>query len=305
VGKPSLENCKILANALVDIYHEKPEAIFILSSDLSHYHSAKIAEKKDTLALETIADLDIEKFMELHNAGTIELCGSGPVLSFMLASPFLGVNDSEILSYSHSGKSAPEMEKVVGYGAVAFISSKIELSEIEKKDLLMIARETIKVYLKDKKIPKFRREDPSYASRRGAFVTLTKEGRLRGCIGYIYPFQPLLPAVQEMAVAAAVKDRRFPPLEPEELKECEIEISILSNLYPLEKLGVLEIGRDGLYIRYKGKTGILLPQVAEELNLTKEEFLEQVSLKAGLPKDTWKHKDSQLFYFSVEKFKEN
>ncbi len=147
-------------------------------------------------------------------------------------------------------------------------------------------------------------QDKRLLEKRGAFVTLTKKGNLRGCIGYIVPMLPLYKAVADMTVAASTRDMRFPPVTKEELKDIHIEVSVLSPLKLINNISEIEVGKHGLYINRGDYTGLLLPQVATQYLWNREEFLRQTCLKAGLPPNAWKEKGTQIYTFSAQIFSE-
>ena len=131
-----------------------------------------------------------------------------------------------------------------------------------------------------------------FREMRGVFVTLHKDGDLRGCIGYPEPVMALVDAVLNSAVSAAVRDFRFPPVRYEEMAEITVEITILTpptkiDAKPRDLPGHIEIGRHGLIVRKGIHQGLLLPQVAEEWGFDAEEFLSQTCVKAGLFPDAW------------------
>jgi AmmeMemoRadiSam system protein A len=136
----------------------------------------------------------------------------------------------------------------------------------------------------------------------GAFVTLYKEGRLRGCIGHIGALRPLWATVRECVKAAALDDPRFDPVTPAELPSLRIEISILSPLVDVAPQQV-EVGRHGLLISRGAQRGLLLPQVAVEWNWDRGQFLEETCLKAGLPADAWQH-GAKIQAFTAQVLKE-
>jgi AmmeMemoRadiSam system protein A len=136
----------------------------------------------------------------------------------------------------------------------------------------------------------------------GAFVTLTMNAQLRGCIGHIVGHAPLFETVARMAVAAAFEDPRFPPVSVDEFGKLEVEISILSPLERVEDLTAITPGVHGLYIRHKGRSGLLLPQVATEWGWDRETFLAQTCRKAGLPPDAWKDAAAEVYWFQAEVF---
>ena len=132
----------------------------------------------------------------------------------------------------------------------------------------------------------------------GAFVTLHKEGRLRGCIGIFSSAQPLHQTVREMAYSAAFKDPRFAPLTSDELPGIDIEISVLSPLRKIDNIDQIEVGRHGLYIIRGFNRGVLLPQVATEQNWDKITFLEHTCYKAGLDGDCWRS-GAEIYVFTA------
>ena len=140
--------------------------------------------------------------------------------------------------------------------------------------------------------------------KRGVFVTLHRKGALRGCIGYIQGFKPLVEAVGEMALAAAFGDPRFPPVTAEELPELDVEISVLTPLRRMSELSEITIGEHGLYIVKGPRSGLLLPQVATEYGWDRETFLRHTCLKAGLPETAWQDPESEIHLFGAQIFGE-
>ena len=176
--------------------------------------------------------------------------------------------------------------------------------------LLRLARETIKVRLlggsarrSEEKIPEI------FSQRRGTFVTLTKAGALRGCIGHIIARETLLEGVKENAINAAFKDPRFPPLRPDELDGVEIEVSILTDPKALDYsdkddlLAKLRPNLDGVIIRRGYNQATFLPQVWDQLP-DKKDFLTHLCLKAGLEGDAWKRGNLEVSTYQVQAFEE-
>ncbi|MDD5712374.1 MAG: AmmeMemoRadiSam system protein A [Smithellaceae bacterium] len=177
----------------------------------------------------------------------------------------------------------------------------MKLTDREKKTLLSIARKTIEKKLTGKgALPAV--ESELLNEKRGAFVTLKKKGALRGCIGYIEPVRALHRTIEEMALAAAFDDPRFPPLCAEELCDLELEISVLTPLVEIKDVSQIEVGKHGIYLRKGYCAGLLLPQVAKEYRWDRLTFLEQTCYKAGLPRGAWKEKDARIFIFSADVF---
>jgi len=176
------------------------------------------------------------------------------------------------------------------------------LTEEEKRILIDIAKTTIECRLTGKSIPEFRTDTEVLKEKRGAFVTLKKNGHLRGCIGYIEAKKPLYKTVEQMAIAAAFNDPRFPPLKRDEFKHVTIEISVLSQLKEIKDINEIEIGIHGIYIVKGFHSGLLLPQVASEYKWDKMTFLEETCYKAGLHQGAWRDKDTTIYIFSADVF---
>jgi AmmeMemoRadiSam system protein A len=135
------------------------------------------------------------------------------------------------------------------------------------------------------------------------FVTLTKRGELRGCIGEIVPDRPLYKLVGSVALKSALEDPRFPQLRREELKDIEIEISVLTPPMPVAGAGDIVVGRDGVILKKDGRSAVFLPQVATEQGWGRDQMLDQLCMKAGLPAGSWKH-GTQFLTFQAEVFSE-
>jgi len=179
------------------------------------------------------------------------------------------------------------------------------LSSAEKSFLLELARtEITRIAIggAEESIPWF---SQVMSQKRGVFVTLEKNGDLRGCIGYVEGVVPLQQAVREMAASAAFNDPRFPGVEPEEINELSIEISVLSPIKKITDISEIEIGKHGLIIEKGIYKGLLLPQVAIEYNWDRETFLRQTCFKAGLDEDAWQNPKTIISIFSAEIFSES
>ncbi len=180
------------------------------------------------------------------------------------------------------------------------------LTEKERRVLLNIARQTIEKYVREGKKAALEVAEPALKKRKGAFVTLYKRGRLRGCIGQINPGDELYQTVSEMANEAATADPRFPPVKAEELEEIGIEISVLTVPKKIKSIEEMKLGRDGVIIKRGMKKGVFLPQVATETGWGKEEFLSHLARdKVGLEAEAWRDKDTEIFTFQAEVFSEH
>lgn len=184
------------------------------------------------------------------------------------------------------------------------------LSEKEGKELLKLARESIKTFFEGRDVQVKDKIIKKYSEKHGVFVTININNELRGCIGYAEPIYPLLEGVLNAARSAAFSDPRFKPLTKDEFKDIELELSVLTvpELIKVDKpedyIKKIKIGEDGLIIRSKYSSGLLLPQVAPGYNWDVRQFLEHTCEKAGLDKDSWKEKSILVYKFQAQIFKE-
>ncbi|MCK4396100.1 AmmeMemoRadiSam system protein A [candidate division WOR-3 bacterium] len=221
----------------------------------------------------------------------------------------MGATDCILIEHTTSGDvTGDKGGYIVGYSS--FIISKIEndddeiLSKDEKVFLLDVARKSVNAAVNGNPIPESKPLTKRLKEPRGLFVTLTKKGKLRGCIGYIQAIKPLFQAVSEMAVSAALKDPRFPSVSSDELSQLSIEISVLSPLEKIDNPEVIKVGRDGIFIKKGIYSGLLLPQVATEYGWDRKTFLEETCRKAGLPSNAYKEPDTEIFIFQALIFNE-
>lgn len=181
----------------------------------------------------------------------------------------------------------------------------INLNTREKRLLLKIARDSISEFLIHGKIKYYSESSlpPSLLQTAGAFVTLHRKGKLRGCIGRFNSEDPLFRIVQKMAISSATRDHRFKPFSPEEIPEMLIEISVLSPLKKINSTDEFNPDIHGIYMEKEGKTGTYLPQVAKQTRWTKEELLGHCARdKAGLNWDDWRK--AKLCIYTAEVFGE-
>jgi hypothetical protein len=178
------------------------------------------------------------------------------------------------------------------------------LTEAEGKSLLAIIEATVVRYVKMGSRPMVevdREAEPGLLEKRGCFVTLHKDGKLRGCVGLFETDEPLYKTVIEMSISAATKDSRFSPVFESELSALSYEVSVLTPMRRIVDTNDIEIGRDGIFIVKDGHRGVLLPQVATEHGFDRERFLDETCLKAGLREGDWKE-DAEIYIFQSEIF---
>ena len=135
-------------------------------------------------------------------------------------------------------------------------------------------------------------------------MTLHKLGQLRGCIGTFASSHPLLDTISEMAISASQKDPRFPPVAQNEMKDIDMEISVLSPLQEIKDISEIEVGKHGIYITRGYNSGVLLPQVATEQEWDRDTFLSHTCMKAGMAQDCWQDGDCKIEIFSAQVFGE-
>ena len=288
------------------------ENLFIISSDFSHYPSYEDAYEVDTKTGEAVASGDVEQFIATIEANarsgkrnlSTSACGEFPIITLMLM--LNGQYQVKHIMYQNSGDIGDhDHSRVVGYHSFAFIrngqtrtNTEFTLSYEEKQMLKKIAYTSIKDSLNGKPISMFNLQSSILNQKCGAFVSLHKQGRLRGCIGHFGEDVPLHEIVAEMARAAAFEDPRFPPVHREELGDIDIEISVLTPMRRIQSLDDFQLHKHGIYIRKGYRSGTFLPQVADEVNWTKEEFVGHCSQdKAGLGWDGWR--DAELYVYEA------
>lgn len=286
------------------------ENLFIVSSDFSHYPAYQDACEVDARTGKAVESGDVEQFIavleENARSGIKNLatsaCGELAIATLML---MLDSNyQVKHLLYQNSGDvDNHDSRRVVGYHAFAIIrgaEKEFALSDEEKQVLKEIALASIRDSLAGKRmaLPAFNSDYPTLNSKCGAFVSLHKHGHLRGCIGHFGEDVPLHQIVAKMARAAAFEDPRFMPVRKEELNDLDIEISVLTPMRRIQSLDEFELHRHGIYIRKGYRSGTYLPQVADEVNWTKEEFVSHCAQdKAGIGWDGWK--DAELYVYEA------
>lgn len=279
--------------------------IVVASSDLSHYHTYQPAKGLDDRCVKAICDLDIEAM-----AGQ-EACGKLPILTLLHLARQKGWK-AQLLDYRNSDDLTGDKDRVVGYTAVAFYAPAPEnLSASERKFLLDLARKTLVSVTGGGSVPEVAEKDvpPKLAEKQACFVTLTKDGALRGCIGHLMAMEPLHRAVAENALNAALRDPRFPPVQASELDKIKIEISVLTAPQPLvfsspdDLTSKLHPNEDGVLLHIGPRTATFLPQVWAQIP-DKVKFLEHLSQKAGCERSDWRGKGVSVDIYRVECFEE-
>jgi AmmeMemoRadiSam system protein B/AmmeMemoRadiSam system protein A len=292
------------------------KALIVISTDLSHYETYNEAKAKDEQTIGLITSLSLEECLNGIKGDKLDACGKGPLLAAQMLAEKHGARDVKVLHYANSGDTAGDKSRVVGYAAIAILKKESEgtvepkidpkerlISDAGRKQLLSIARQTLTDHFTKGKVLAPQVDDPALQARNGAFVTLHKNGRLRGCIGCFTANEPLYATVQDFVLNSAFHDPRFPPLRKEELSDIDIEISVLSPMRKIASIDEIELGKHGIWIKKGFRSGTFLPQVATETGWTKEEFLGHCAQdKAGIGWDGWK--DAEILIYTAEVFGE-
>lgn len=284
---------------VVDRLWGGPETLFVVSSDLSHYRSYEAAREIDGRTVQAILDFRTDIDHE-------QACGATPVTGFLLAAKRRGLT-VEFLDARNSGDTAGGRDRVVGYASFALWNGKRGYDEAHGRALLGLARGAVGEALGNGSvaIP----DEPWLKEKRATFVTLNQDGKLRGCIGSLQPTRALGEDVVANAANAALADRRFSPLKPDELSAIEMEVSLLSapTLVQFadanELMAQLRPGTDGVILAADGRRGTYLPQVWEQLP-DPVQFLASLKQKAGIPVDT-RLTRCQVWRYQVRKWKES
>ncbi len=304
-----------MADILIDILEKSKKKILLVNStDMSHFHDYEKACQIDRGTIDLILEKEWDVLKNNILSNRCELCGYYSFYIFQKVMEHFQKGDGILLKYANSGDAMGDTNsnRVVGYCSIVFPEKgeeKMEnftLSKDEEKYLLNLARTSIEYYLKNRKqyIPS--KPDMEVMNRELAvFVTLNKNHNLRGCIGQLVAGEPLYIAIANMANSAAFNDYRFGPVSENELENIDIEISILTppeRIFDIEKI---RMGIDGVWIKKGFSSGVFLPQVATETGWDRKTFLENLCAhKAGLSKDAYLDKDTEVNVFQVYKFKE-
>ena len=309
-GTHDLSEIREMANILKPYFNG--ENLFVISTDFSHYPAYQSACQVDSVTADAVAQNSPQALIRAirSNAGkkvanlATSMCGWPGMLTFLYMSPESEQIDVRKILYQNSGDVTGDHSRVVGYWAMAFVRKQagmsntshmdFQIKEEDKRSLLQIARTTLQRYVREKEVPPVDKDQITEQVKvhTGAFVTLYKDGELRGCVGRFNPNMPLYQVVRDMAVAACSEDMRFSPVEPAELDDISIEISVLTPMQKVSSPEEIEMGQDGIYIKKGPFAGTLLPQVAEKTGWTREEFLGHCARdKAGIGWEGWKNAD--------------
>ena len=330
VGQLDETGTRNLADALLETMDE--DTLLVISGDFTHFgprfdyvpfrdRVPEHLKELDLGAFQQIKDRNLSGWYEYLDQTGATICGRCAigVLLAMLSDK----QDVHLLHYTTSGELTGDWQNSVSYvsaavtgawalkkkeqGAMNAKQKPAVFTEEEKKDLLKLARGTLTGRLEDRRAVKPEelgvKITPAMKQVMGVFVTLTKHGELRGCIGEILPRRPLYEGVMERVLSAALEDPRFPPVQRSELEELEIEISALTPPEPVDSYEDIIIGRHGMILQKGYAAAVFLPQVAPEQGWDLATTLTHLSMKAGLSPNAWKE-GCQFEVFEANVFNE-
>ncbi len=306
--------CRNIANALQPYFNSRN--LFVISSDFSHYPEWKAARIVDDLTGdaickndpdELVAVLNKNKKSEIPNLYT-SLCGWSSVLVLLYMTTGKIFTYRKI-KYQNSGDVFNENKaKVVGYQSIVIErieQEQVVLSDKDKKSLLELCKNEIFTKLGVRYSDNTVFEVPeSIENWNSAFVSVYVSGALRGCLGRFDSNLEMSTLLKELANSAAFSDHRFMPVQNEELKNINIEISLLTPMRKVDSVNEIELGKHGVYIKKGSNVGTFLPQVATKTNWTKEQFMGHLARdKARIGWNGWK--DADIFVYEAIVFSDN
>lgn len=335
VGDTSNGACERLGSALATLRAERSDLVVVASSDMSHFFPYDEAVAYDEENLAALEAMDLAKF-DRTGQGQSGMCGYDPVRAALSALRAAAGGGARVvrLRYANSGDVTGERDRVVGYGALALLAAEVApaatgttanvtvaaqetvvllaagaatapageatmFTRDERQALIDIAKAAVRAAVRGES---YRPAEPASEALRApgaAFVTLRKQGELRGCIGHVVATLPLYRCVAEVAEAAATQDYRFDPVAPQELDQLTFEVSVLTPPEVVTDPTSIRVGRDGLIVSRGRHRGLLLPQVPEEQGWNREQFLDGTCRKAGLPAGCWRDPETRLERFQA------
>ncbi len=280
---------KEMARAIRDT---RREAVIMASSDMTHYEPHDVAAKKDRQAIDAILRLDEDELFRRVEEYNISMCGSAPVASLIAAAKELGATSAELVKYQTSGDTSGDYSAVVGYAGII-------IRAIAMHPLVQLAKNTIETYVTTGKALSPPEElTPEMKQKAGVFVSLHKFGELRGCIGTFESTRPSVAAeIISNAISSATRDPRFPPVAPEELKDLEYSVDVLTKPKPVRNKKTLDPRKYGVIVECGFRRGLLLPDL-EGVD-TVDQQIDICRMKAGIHST----EPINLYKFEVQRYK--
>lgn len=319
IGQVGAKDLTAMAEAIRSVMDER--TLIVVSTDFVHYgpnygyvpfrqNVQQGIARLDGAAIDRILAVDRRGFVDVVQQTRATICGRWAVATALEALADRPDCEGVLLGYTTSGAITGDWTNSVSYAAIGLCrGAAAPLTEAEQKVLLRLARDQVREHLRTGKALADVEKKYDLTGRlkkpAPAFVTLTRGGRLRGCIGHVLPVEPLHASVMHNAVSAC-KDPRFTaePVTAAEEPKLHVEVSVLSRFKQIGGVDEIQVGRDGLIIRYGQRQGLLLPQVPVQQKWNRDQYLIALCRKAGLPPDAWKDRDTRIYRFTAQVFGE-
>lgn len=324
VGKLGVDSSRKLAKIIKPLI--TPRTLVIISSDFTHYGKAfdftpfrdnvyARIRHLDGQAITIIQEQKLEPFKKFIEKTGATICGIYPLYLFLALCELnaFGALEPRLIAYDTSNKDTKNVQHSVSYVGMLFTHERLasrpfeqQLTQYEQRSLYQEARDVLENMFKDSNnVPaELLFTLPSYGLSRplGAFTTLKKKTKageeLRGCIGRIVTSEPLYKTIAQVTQDTALHDSRFTPVTQQELPTLSLSLSVLSPTKSISSYRDIIVGTHGVILDHHGASAVFLPEVAPEFGWTREQMLEQLSLKAGLPADAWRQKDTHFEVFT-------
>jgi AmmeMemoRadiSam system protein B/AmmeMemoRadiSam system protein A len=294
----------ILSHAEVTIYKEigkdiaraikemKREVVILASGDMTHYETRTSASEKDSKAVEAMLELNEDELTRRYQRLSISMCAYGPVVCLISAAKELGATGAELIKYQTSGDITGDHDAVVGYAGVIFKKAAMH-------PIAALAKETVDTYIREGKKPSLPKNlTPEMKQRAGVFISIHKLGNLRGCIGTFEPQQKnVAEEIITNAISSATRDPRFSAITPEELKDLDYSVDVLTTPEPVDDESQLDPKKYGVIVEAGWRRGLLLPDL-EGVD-TVEYQIDICRQKAGIAPD----EPVKLYRFEVKRYK--
>ena len=267
------------------------KAVIIASSDMTHYEPQASAQRKDNQAIEAVLALDEDELLRRVDKFDISMCGFAPAVSLIVAAKELGAKGAELVKYQTSGDTTGDYSSVVGYAGIIIRGDEVH-------SLVKLAKKTVEAYIKEGRFFKPQKLTPQMKERAGTFVSIHKRGELRGCLGTIEPRKSnVAEEIILNAISSATRDPRFLPITPDELKDLDYSVDVLTTPQPVESKDQLDPKRYGVIVEAGWRKGLLLPGL--EGVETVEEQIDICRQKAGIAPN----EPVKLYRFEVKRYK--
>jgi hypothetical protein len=279
---------KAIAKAIKD---SGKEVVIVASGDMNHYETQKVTQTKDRKAIESILKLEAGELLERVRDFKISMCGYGTAACLIYAAKELGNARAELVKYQTSGDTTGDYSAVVGYAGIL-------IKVVKESPQVKLARETIESYVSRGEIPQPKHIPPEMQGKAGVFVSIHKDGELRGCIGTIGPSEEnIAEEIVRNAISASTSDPRFNPVTPDELSQLDINVDVLTEPELISSEKDLDPKKYGAIVESGWKRGLLLPDL-EGVDTVKKQ-LEICRMKAGIDPD----EPVKLYRFEVKRYK--